>query len=66
VTIQAKMLHQQLLNVKADLDRELGLLVLDCKSCGRTVHLGRPPRGVNPGRSAHREPAPPPTRSDPG
>jgi hypothetical protein len=38
VTVQAKMLRLELLNVKADLERELGTLVLDCTECGRTVH----------------------------
>ena len=30
VTLHAKMLRLELLNVKADLERELGQLVLDC------------------------------------
>jgi hypothetical protein len=40
VTHHAKMLRLELLNLKADLERELGGLVLDCASCGRRVHLG--------------------------
>ena len=32
------MLRLELLNVKADLERELGRLVLHCTACGRTVH----------------------------
>lgn len=38
VTLQAKMLRLELLNVKADLERELGRLVLDCSRCGQTVY----------------------------
>lgn len=38
VTLHGKMLPLELLNVKAELERELGQLVLDCSSCGRTVH----------------------------
>ncbi|MGH3118413.1 MAG: hypothetical protein ACRDQ2_15130, partial [Gaiellales bacterium] len=38
VTVHAKMLRLELLNVKADLERELEQLVLDCSSWGRTVH----------------------------
>jgi hypothetical protein len=57
VTVHAKMLRQELLSVKADLERELGTFVLDCSVCGRTVHwvFGL---GVAPGRWAHAEPAP--------
>lgn len=32
------MIRLELLTVKADLERELGRLVLDCSSCGHTVH----------------------------
>ena len=38
VTLQAKMLRLELLKVKADLERELGTWVLDCKACGMEVH----------------------------
>jgi hypothetical protein len=38
LTVRAKMLRTELLRVKADLERELELLVLDCAVCGRTVH----------------------------
>jgi hypothetical protein len=57
VTLQAKMLRLELLNVKADLERALGRLVLHCTACGRTVHWVS---GVvvSPGHCAHREPAP--------
>lgn len=57
VTLQAKVLRQELLSVKADLERELGTLVLDCSSCGRTVYWVAG-LGVAPGHWAHREPAP--------
>jgi hypothetical protein len=51
------MLRLELLNVKAELVRELGQLDLGCSSFGRTVHwiAGL---GVTPGHWAHREPAP--------
>jgi hypothetical protein len=57
VTLQAKMLRLELLNVKADLERELGRLVLHCTDCGRTVHWVSGV-GVAPGHWAHRDPAP--------
>jgi hypothetical protein len=38
VTVHAKMLRLELLSVKADLERELAHLVLDCSRCDRTVH----------------------------
>lgn len=57
VTVHAKMLRLELLNVKADLERELGQLVLDCSLCGQTVHWVAG-LGVRPGHWAHREPAP--------
>ncbi len=57
VTLQAKMLRQELLQVKADLERELGGLVLDCSACGRTVHWV-PGLAATPGHWAHRESAP--------
>lgn len=37
VTLQAKLLRHELLQVKADLERELAHLVLDYSDCGRTV-----------------------------
>jgi hypothetical protein len=54
---QGKMLRLEPLNVKADLEREPGTFVLDCRACGREVHriAGI---GVSPGHWAHREPAP--------
>lgn len=39
VTLHAKMLRLELLNVKADLERELGQVVLDCSSCGRRMWI---------------------------
>jgi hypothetical protein len=57
LTLQAKMLRLELLKVKADLERELGRLVLDCSKCGRLVHWVSG-LGVSPGHWAHREPAP--------
>jgi hypothetical protein len=57
VTVHAKMLRLELLNVKAELDRELGQLLLDCSSCGRTVHWVAG-LGVELGHWAHREPVP--------
>lgn len=57
VTLQAKMLRQELLQVKADLEQELGRLVLDCSTCGRTVHWVAG-LAASPGYRAHREPSP--------
>jgi hypothetical protein len=57
VTLQAKLVRLELLNVKADLERELALLVLDCSRCGQTVHWV-PGLGVAAGHWAHAEPAP--------
>lgn len=57
VTVQAKMLRLQLLDVKAELERELGGLFAECTSCRRRVHWVSG-LGVQPGHWAHREPAP--------
>lgn len=57
VTLQAKMLRLELLKVKADLERDLGRLVLDCTRCGQTVHWVAG-LGTQLGHWAHREPAP--------
>jgi hypothetical protein len=47
------MLDLELLQVKAELERNLGQLVLDCSDCGRTVHwIGG--LGITPGHWAHR------------
>jgi hypothetical protein len=52
-----KMLRAELLSVKADLERKLERVVLDCTVCGRTVHyVGG--LGVRSGHWAHAEPAP--------
>lgn len=58
VTLQAKMLRLELLNLKADLERNLGSLVLDSTRCGQTVHWVAG-LGVEIGHWAHAEPAPP-------
>jgi hypothetical protein len=55
--VHAKMLRLELLKVKAELERELGTWVLDCRDCGRTIHWV-PGLGVRAGHWAHREPAP--------
>jgi hypothetical protein len=57
VTLQAKMLRQELLQVKADLERELSGWVLDCSACSQTVHWVAG-LGISPGHWSHREPAP--------
>jgi hypothetical protein len=55
--IQAKTLRLELLQVKADLERELGQLVLSCSACGRDVHWVSG-IGVSAGHWGHREAAP--------
>lgn len=55
LTVHAKMLRPELVQVKADLERELGQLVLDCSGCGRRVHRVS---GLGVTHWAHREPAP--------
>ena len=57
VSLHAKVLRLELLRLKADLERELGQLVLDCASYGRRVHWVAG-LGVTAGHWAHREPAP--------
>jgi hypothetical protein len=57
VTLQAKMLRLELVNVKADLERELGRLLIHCSSCGERVHWVAG-LSASPGHWAHREPAP--------
>jgi hypothetical protein len=57
LVVHAKMLRLELLNVKADLERELGTWSLNCKACGRDVHWVSG-LGVHGGRWAHAEPAP--------
>jgi hypothetical protein len=53
----AKMLRLELLNLKADLERELETFSLNCWKCGLDVHWVAG-LGVTPGHWAHREPAP--------
>jgi hypothetical protein len=57
VTAHAKMRRLELLKVKADLERELGTLSLNCSMCSLDVHWVSG-LGVRPGHRAHREPAP--------
>jgi hypothetical protein len=57
VTVHAKLLRLELLNVKADLERELEDFVPNCKKCGLDVHWVSG-LGVSPWHWAHREPAP--------
>jgi hypothetical protein len=56
LAIQAKLLRQELLRVKGDLERELETLVLDCTRCGLEVHWVAG-QGIRAGHWAHREPA---------
>lgn len=57
VTLAAKQLRLELLNVKANLERELATWSPTCSSCGRDVHWVAG-LGSAPGHWAHREPAP--------
>ncbi len=57
ITVHTKMLRLELLNVKTDLERELGQLVLHCSDCGHEVHWVSG-LGGQPGHWAHAEPAP--------
>jgi hypothetical protein len=57
LVVNIKMLRAELLSVKADLERELEKVVLDCAVCGKRVHyVGS--LGVRAGHWAHAEPAP--------
>jgi hypothetical protein len=58
VTVSAKMLRLELLQVKADLERELADWVLDCKACGMEVHWVQGISMADPGHWGHRRPAP--------
>lgn len=53
----AKLIRRELLIVKGDLERELGVWVLDCRRCNRRVHWVAG-LGITPGHWAHAEPAP--------
>ena len=59
VTVAAKQVRLELLKVRADLERELGKLVLNCQRCGMEVHWVQ---GISvadhPGHWGHRFPAP--------
>jgi hypothetical protein len=58
VTVATKMLRQELLQVKADLERELGKLWLTCRDCGMDVHWVQGIAVSDPGHWAHARPAP--------
>jgi hypothetical protein len=58
VTVAAKQVRLELLKVKADLERELGNWVLDCKSCGVEVHWVQGISMSDPGHWGHRFPPP--------
>jgi hypothetical protein len=58
VTVGAKQVRLELLNVKADLERELGKLVFDCTACGQEVHWVQGVSMADPGHWGHRFPAP--------
>jgi hypothetical protein len=57
VTVHAKMLRLELLDVKAALERELMTFSLNCADCGRDVHWVSG-LGIRIGHWAHAEPAP--------
>jgi hypothetical protein len=57
VTIHAKMLRLEQLQVKADLERELEDFSLNCTKCGLDVHWVSG-LGITPGHWSHAEPAP--------
>jgi hypothetical protein len=58
VTIAAKMLRLELLNVKADLERGFSDFALDCTACGVEVHWVQGISVADPGHWGHRLPAP--------
>ncbi len=58
VTVAAKMLRLELLQVKADLERELSKLSLTCRDCGMDVHWVSGIAMSDPGHWAHARPAP--------
>jgi hypothetical protein len=57
ITVAAKTVRIELLAVKAELERQLGRLILHCRDCGRQVHWVSGV-GSTSGHWAHREPAP--------
>jgi hypothetical protein len=58
VTIAAKQVRLELLKVRADLERELGKLVLNCTARGQEVHWVQGISMADPGRCGHRFLAP--------
>ena len=58
VTVAAKQVRLELLEVKANLERELGTLVLDCTACGQEVHWVQGVAVTDPGHWGRRFPAP--------
>lgn len=57
LTLQAEIRRLELQDAKADLERELGGLFVECTSCRRHVHWGSG-LGAELGNWAHAEPAP--------
>jgi hypothetical protein len=58
VTVTAKMLRLELLKTKAELERSLSELVLDCTACGMEVHWAQGISMSDPGHWGHARPAP--------
>jgi hypothetical protein len=58
VTVAAKQVRLELLKVKADLERELGKLVINCTACGMKVHWVQCVSMSDPGHRGHRFLAP--------
>ena len=48
VTVASKQLRLELLKVKANLERELGKLVLNCTACGQEVYWVQGHQQVGP------------------
>jgi hypothetical protein len=58
VTVAAKHVRLELPNVKADLQRELARLVVDCTAYGQEVYWVQGVSMTDPGHWGHRFPAP--------
>jgi hypothetical protein len=58
IPVGAKMLRLELLKTKAELERSLSELVLDCTACGMEVHWVQGVSVADPGHRGHRHPAP--------
>jgi hypothetical protein len=58
IPVGAKMLRLELLKTKAELERSLSELVLDCTACGMVVHWVQGVSVADPGHRGHRHPAP--------